>query len=78
MLTSGEKSSDIMSQGIGPKPIRAQIKNIKSLMFVFTDGEHGDKEREGDHREHRELVGERRVMGRVRDVEIHSCKEEGD
>ena len=78
VLTSGEKSSDIMSQGIGPKPITTQMKNIKSPMFVFTDGEHGNKEREGDHREHRELVGERRVMGRVRDVEIHSCNEDGD
>ena len=77
LLTSGEKSSDIMSQGIGPKPIITQIKNIKSLMFVFTDGEHGDKEREGHHREHRELGGERRVMSCVRDIEIHSCKEEG-
>ena len=47
-------------------------------MFVFTDGEHGNKKREGHHREHRELVGERRVMDRVRDVEIHSCNEDGD
>ena len=67
-----------MSQGIGPKPIKSQMKNIKSLMFVFTDGEHGDKEREGHHREHRELGGERRVMDRVSNVEIHSCNEDSD
>ena len=67
-----------MSQGIGPKPITTQMKNIKSPMYVFTDGKHGDKEREGDHREHRELGGERRVMGRVSNVEIHSCNEDSD
>ena len=50
--------------------------HLLTLFGLVTDGEHGNKEREGDHREHRELVGERRVMGRVCDVEIHSCKEE--
>ena len=74
MVTSGEKSSDIMSQGIGPKPENQNLmkEHIIFWMITFTDGEHRHKEGEGDHRQNGELVGERRVMLRVRDVEIHS------